>query len=70
MQAAGREVCFVKLKESDDFALDWQALEAELRGGELVLLGPAEQSHGPGAGRRCCSWRLAARHPHDHVRRR
>ena len=26
VQAAGREVCFVKLEESDDFALDWQAV--------------------------------------------
>ena len=36
---AGREVRFLKLEESRQFALDWHALEAELRGGEIVLLG-------------------------------
>jgi cobyric acid synthase CobQ/L-threonine-O-3-phosphate decarboxylase len=39
MQAAGREVCFVKLKESEDFALDWQVLESQLHDDDLVLLG-------------------------------
>ncbi|MGO8746381.1 MAG: cobyric acid synthase [Thermoguttaceae bacterium] len=38
-RAAGREVRFLKLRESRQFALDWHALEAELRGAEIVLLG-------------------------------
>ncbi len=39
MHAAGREVSLLELKEGDAFALDFQALEAELRGGDVVLLG-------------------------------
>ncbi len=64
VQAAGREVCFVKLEESDDFALDWQALEAELRGEELVLLGQPNNPTGRALGsttQLLCA--LAARHP-------
>ncbi len=39
VRAAGRVVSPWKLQESDAFALDWRALEAELHGEELVLLG-------------------------------
>ncbi len=39
VQAAGREVCIVKLDEDADFAVNWDQLERQLRGDEIVLLG-------------------------------
>ncbi|TVS15139.1 MAG: cobyric acid synthase [Planctomycetaceae bacterium] len=62
VQAAGREVALLALQEDTGFALDWQTLEASLRGGELVMLG---QPNNP-TGRAFDSDQfrdLAARHP-------
>ncbi len=62
VRAAGREVRLWKLQESEAFALDWRALEAELHGEELVLLG---QPNNP-TGRALDDEELlalAARHP-------
>ncbi len=39
VQAAGREVSLLRLRESQDFAVDWQALEEQLRSDDVVLLG-------------------------------
>ena len=39
VEAAGRPVSCLALKESDDFALDWDALEQSLAGRDLVFLG-------------------------------
>lgn len=39
VQAAGREVCLLKLDEDTGFAIDWDELEKQLRGNELVVLG-------------------------------
>ena len=62
VRAAGREVCFVKLKESADFALDWPALEGELRGDDLLLLGQPNNPTGRALdGDALCG--LAARNP-------
>ena len=62
VQAAGRAICFLKLKESGDFAVDWQALEAALRGKDLVLLGQPNNPTGRAFdGDALCG--LAARHP-------
>ena len=62
VQAAGREVCLVKLDESADFAVDWDQLEQQLRGDEIVLLGqpnnPTGRTFDAEAFRA-----LAARHP-------
>ena len=49
VRAAGREVCFLQLQESEDFALDWQALKAATSWRRPRAAGPAEQSHGPGS---------------------
>ncbi len=38
-EAGGMKVEWAKLKEEDDFALDWTVLGKKLRGGEVVLLG-------------------------------
>ena len=62
VQAAGREVCFLKLEESEDFALDWQALEGQLRGDDLLLLGQPNNPTGRALdGDALCG--LAGRHP-------
>lgn len=39
VQAAGRKVGFLKLDENEGFAVSWQALEQQLHGEEIVLLG-------------------------------
>jgi cobyric acid synthase CobQ len=61
VQAAGREIRLFKLKESQDFAVDWQALEGELRSEDLVLLGQPNNPTGRALdGDAVCG--LAARH--------
>ncbi len=61
VRAAGREVSFLKLKESEDFALDWHALEGQLREQDLVLLGQPNNPTGRALdGDALCG--LAARH--------
>lgn len=39
VQAAGRDVCLLRLDEDTDFVIDWDALEQQLRGNEVVWLG-------------------------------
>jgi adenosylcobyric acid synthase len=62
MQAAGREVVLLPLREDADFALDWQTLEQSLGGDEIVVLGqpnnPTGRAFDPDQFRD-----LAARHP-------
>lgn len=62
VQAAGRAVVLLPLQEDAGFELDWQTLEASLRGGELVMLGqpnnPTGRTFDPDRFRD-----LAARHP-------
>ena len=62
VRAAGREVCFVNLQESQGFAVDWQALEEQLRGTDLVMLGQPNNPTGRALDvEALCG--LAARHP-------
>jgi adenosylcobyric acid synthase len=62
VEAAGRDVCILNLEESADFAVDWPALEAALRGDEIVMLGqpnnPTGRAFDPDALRAA-----ASRHP-------
>ena len=62
VQAAGRDVVLLPLREDAGFALDWPALEKSLSGGELVILGqpnnPTGRAFDPDEFRA-----LAARHP-------
>jgi cobyric acid synthase CobQ/L-threonine-O-3-phosphate decarboxylase len=62
VESAGREVSRLKLQESDAFALDWQTLEAELHGEELVLLGQPNNPTGRALDDEALL-ALAARHP-------
>jgi cobyric acid synthase CobQ/L-threonine-O-3-phosphate decarboxylase len=39
VEAANRPICYLPMAESNDFALDWNALAVPLRGAELVWLG-------------------------------
>jgi len=62
VRQAGRAVRLVPLQESDGFALDWPALEGELRGGDLVLLGQPNNPTGLALdGRQLLA--VAGRHP-------
>ena len=62
VRAAAREIAFVELKESEGFAVDWEALERQLRGEDMVLLGQPNNPTGRAfeANEFCA---LAARHP-------